>query len=38
MSKQSKIILHAHRGRTDKPEIVTITFDGGTSLDAEALE
>jgi hypothetical protein len=38
MPKQSKIILHAHRGRTDKPEVITITFDGVTLLGPEALE
>lgn len=38
MAKQSKVIFHAHRGITDKPEVVTITFEGVTSLGPAAAE
>ena len=38
MIKQSKIRLHAYRGTFDAPEIVTVTFDGATTLDHDAAE
>jgi len=38
MGKKSQIKLLAFRGRTDRPESLTTTFQGSTALDDEAFE